>query len=98
MISSNNENFNLIEMKSICKEFPGVVALVDVDFKVKEGEIRALVGENGAGKSTLVKILSGVYPANSYKGDVFINGKKLEGRYCLVKFRQQEKNWLFFKY
>ena len=49
----------LLEMQSILKEFPGVRALDNVTFKVREGEVHALVGENGAGKSTLMNVLSG---------------------------------------
>lgn len=63
----------ILEMKSITKEFPGVKALDNVNFKVEEGEIHCLVGENGAGKSTLMKVLSGVYPHGNYEGDIIIN-------------------------
>ncbi|MDQ1573106.1 MAG: putative multiple sugar transport system ATP-binding protein, partial [Actinomycetota bacterium] len=52
----------ILEMRSITKEFPGVIALSDVSMSVKAGEIHAICGENGAGKSTLMKVLSGVYP------------------------------------
>ena len=52
----------LLEMKNITKIFPGVKALDDVNLRVDEGEIHALVGENGAGKSTLMNELSGIYP------------------------------------
>ncbi|MBA9026374.1 sugar ABC transporter ATP-binding protein [Peribacillus huizhouensis] len=65
----------ILEMKQITKEFTGVKALSNVNFKVKKGEIHFLVGENGAGKSTLMKILSGVYPYGSYEGDIVFNGK-----------------------
>ncbi|MGI6622473.1 MAG: ATP-binding cassette domain-containing protein [Acetivibrionales bacterium] len=66
----------ILEMKNISKEFPGVKALDNVNFKVKRGEIHCLVGENGAGKSTLMKVLSGVYPFSTYEGDIILNGEK----------------------
>ncbi len=65
----------LLEMQAITKTFPGVKALDKVSFTVEEGEIHALVGENGAGKSTLMKVLSGVYPAGSYEGQILFAGK-----------------------
>ncbi|WP_061569342.1 multiple monosaccharide ABC transporter ATP-binding protein [Caldibacillus debilis] len=65
----------ILEMKGITKEFPGVRALDHVNFKVKDGEIHGLVGENGAGKSTLMKVLSGVYPYGSYKGEILFKGE-----------------------
>ena len=65
----------ILEMKNITKEFPGVKALSNVSFQVREGEIHCLVGENGAGKSTLMKVLSGVYPYGDYSGDIIFNGE-----------------------
>ncbi|NLK87405.1 MAG: ATP-binding cassette domain-containing protein [Clostridiaceae bacterium] len=64
----------ILEMQNITKEFPGVTALSNVTFKVKKGEIHALVGENGAGKSTLMNVLSGIYPFGSYTGDIIYRG------------------------
>ncbi len=71
---------NILEMRHIRKEFPGVVALDNVDFSVQEGTIHALVGENGAGKSTLMKVLIGVYPVDSYQGQVVIGGEPMSFR------------------
>lgn len=68
----------ILEMKGICKSFPGVKALDDVTFSVEEGEIHCLVGENGAGKSTLMKVLSGVYPFGNYSGDIVYSGEVQE--------------------
>lgn len=65
----------LLEMKNIVKLFPGVRALDNVNLKVEEGEVHALVGENGAGKSTLMNVLSGIYPYGSYEGDILYNGE-----------------------
>jgi ribose transport system ATP-binding protein len=60
----------LLETHGLGKQFSGVQALQDVDFRVQPGHIHALVGQNGAGKSTLVKILNGVYATGSYEGVV----------------------------
>lgn len=65
----------ILEMRNISKEFTGVKALSDVNFKVARGEIHCLVGENGAGKSTLMKVLSGVYPYGTYTGDIVYDGQ-----------------------
>jgi ABC-type sugar transport system ATPase subunit/ribose/xylose/arabinose/galactoside ABC-type transport system permease subunit len=59
----------------INKNFPGVLALSDIDFEVRRGEIHALVGENGAGKSTLVKILTGVYQPDA--GQIVLDGAEI---------------------
>jgi D-xylose transport system ATP-binding protein len=67
---------SLLEMKDIVKEFPGVRALDGVSFTLEKGEFHSLVGENGAGKSTLMKVLSGVYPAGTYEGDILINSEQ----------------------
>ncbi|WP_058328687.1 sugar ABC transporter ATP-binding protein [Sinorhizobium sp. Sb3] len=62
----------LLSAEGIRKEFPGVVALDDVEFKLKRGTVHALMGENGAGKSTLMKILAGIYTPD--KGEVRLKG------------------------
>ena len=68
----------ILRMEHITKRFPGVVALDDVDFSCKKGEIHVLAGENGAGKSTILKILAGIYPATD--GKVFLRGKEVHFR------------------
>ncbi|MFD1174995.1 xylose ABC transporter ATP-binding protein [Paenibacillus puldeungensis] len=69
---------HVLEMVNISKEFPGVKALDGVNLKLNKGEIHALCGENGAGKSTLMKVLSGLYPAGTYGGDIVIGGEKMQ--------------------
>lgn len=64
---------NILELTQISKQYPGVVALDRVDFSLKKGEVRALLGKNGAGKSTLVKILSGAVHPDS--GEIRIDGQ-----------------------
>lgn len=63
----------VLEMQGICKSFPGVRALQDVNFTLRKGEIHSLMGENGAGKSTLVKVMTGVYEKEA--GTISIEGK-----------------------
>jgi monosaccharide-transporting ATPase len=65
----------VLEMQGICKTFPGVRALHDVDFALRKGEIHALMGENGAGKSTLIKVMTGVYEKDA--GRVAIEGRPI---------------------
>lgn len=66
------QNEIVLTMRGICKYFPGVKALENVDFTLRKGTIHALMGENGAGKSTLIKVLTGVYPMD--KGEIRIEG------------------------
>ena len=65
----------ILELKGITKIFPGVKALDNVHFSLKEGEIHALMGENGAGKSTFIKVITGVHQPE--EGEIFINGEKV---------------------
>src|SRR5690554_4413604 len=66
---------SLLEASGISKQFPGTLALDNVQLELQAGEIHAVVGENGAGKSTLMKILSGVYTADT--GEVRFEGQPL---------------------
>ena len=68
----------MLELRSISKSFPGVVALDDVSLSFAPGEIHALVGENGAGKSTLIKIVTGIYQPDA--GEILYHGAALHFR------------------
>ncbi|MBK8314526.1 MAG: sugar ABC transporter ATP-binding protein [Acidobacteria bacterium] len=70
------ENNLALQMRAIRKTFPGVVALNNVDFDLRRGEVHILLGENGAGKSTLMKILSGAYQKDS--GKILLNNREIE--------------------
>ena len=63
-----------LELKHISKSFPGILALDNVNFEVRSGEVHALLGENGAGKSTLIKILSGYHQPDP-GGEMLLGGK-----------------------
>ena len=63
---------SVLELRGIDKTFPGVRALQNVDFTLREGEIHALMGENGAGKSTLIKVITGVYVKDG--GEIYLKG------------------------
>ena len=68
----------LLEMRGICKEFPGVKALDNVNLTVRPGTVHALMGENGAGKSTLMKCLFGIYHKDA--GTIKLDGKEVNFR------------------
>ncbi len=68
-----SESSPLIEVRGICKAFPGVQALQDVNLVLNRGQVLAVVGENGAGKSTLMKIIAGVYDPDA--GEIRLEGK-----------------------
>jgi ribose transport system ATP-binding protein len=66
----------VLQMRGICKQFPGVRALDDVALELQPGEVHVLLGENGAGKSTLVKILSGAVAKDA--GEILLGGQRVE--------------------
>src|SRR5271157_252263 len=68
----------ILELRQICKSFPGVRVLKSVGLRVWPGEVHAFMGENGAGKSTLMKILAGAYRADS--GEIILDGKPVQFR------------------
>lgn len=74
----SESNHFILTMEGICKAFPGVQALDQVDFNLKRGEIHCLMGENGAGKSTLIKVLTGVEHPDA--GLILLGGKEIQAR------------------
>lgn len=74
-----------LEAKGISKSFVGVKALAKVDMTISKGEIHCLIGENGSGKSTLIKIIGGVYRADT--GSIAIEGKNLHGMNAIESIR-----------
>lgn len=76
--SGLNEMNELLSVKNLTKTFPGVKALDDLSFSLKEGEVHALCGENGAGKSTLIKCISGIWKHSSYEGQISLAGRVCE--------------------
>src|SRR5512134_1556245 len=93
MLDVANES-RLLECRGIGKRFDGVVALEDVDFELRVGEVHGVVGCNGAGKSTLMKILAGAHP--DHDGRIWIDGREvflsspLEARACGIAMVYQE--------
>jgi len=75
-IPASSQSEYVLEVVNVRKEFPGVVALDDVQLKVRPGTVHALMGENGAGKSTLMKIIAGIYQPD--QGEVRLHGKPLK--------------------
>ena len=65
----------LADLRKITKRFPGVLAIDQVDFDVRRGEVHVLFGENGAGKSTLTNIVAGTYPADA--GEFYFQGQRI---------------------
>ena len=64
----------VMEMKNITLRFGGVVAIKDISFDIREGEIRAIIGPNGAGKSSMLNVINGFY--HPQEGEIFFHGKK----------------------
>ena len=78
----------VLKMSNISKTFPGVKALSNVDFTLREGEIHALMGENGAGKSTLIKVLTGVHDFQT--GEIYMVKNAVGNPELIVNHSPQE--------
>ena len=70
----------MLEVRGVCKDFPGVRALDNVSLALKKGSVLALMGENGAGKSTLMKCLFGIYQKDA--GSILLEGKETALPWC----------------
>jgi ribose transport system ATP-binding protein len=73
LMTAQNEAPPILELHGVSKRYGGAVALDNVDFDLRGGEVHGLVGENGAGKSTMMKLLAGVF--NDYSGEMRLNGQ-----------------------
>lgn len=74
-MSEQKSSDYILELRGICKSFPGVKALDSVNLKLRPGSVHALCGENGAGKSTLMKIINGIYKMDA--GEIYYKGERL---------------------
>ena len=78
-----------LELKGICKSFPGVKALDNVQLSVRPGTVHALMGENGAGKSTLMKCLFGIYKMDA--GEIYLSAPcRIPSFSILLFFRERQ--------
>jgi ribose transport system ATP-binding protein len=89
---------SLLEFRNVTKRFPGVIALHDVNFAVKRGEVHVLLGENGAGKSSLVKLLAGIYQPDEgelrFEGQPYAPRRPVDAFYAGIRVVHQELNLL----
>lgn len=67
---------SILETAGISKRFPGLIAIDQVDFSMRPGEIRAIMGENGAGKSTFCNMVTGIFPPD--EGEIYFDGRKVQ--------------------
>jgi monosaccharide-transporting ATPase len=74
-MGGTNLSAPVLELRGICKQFPGVRALHDVALRLFPGEVHTLMGQNGAGKSTLIKVLTGVYAPDG--GTMTLGGQEI---------------------
>ncbi|MBF8984733.1 sugar ABC transporter ATP-binding protein [Lutibacter sp. B2] len=79
-------NKKILTLKNITKNYPGVVALRDVNLEFEKGKVHAIVGENGAGKSTLIKIITGAIDKTS--GEMYFKGEKVENNNPIISIEK----------